>query len=140
MDTILEAIKNLLDFVSFAANVVIWVLGTHESEIARFTGLHCVLASFPDDSSTNQHFNLGPVGSRVELQKVNDILTKKMLRAEITESLILVEEEFKNHAKEQIRANIAMIGFRVASNFEHTLQHHEYVLELRHSSNHSLNL
>ena len=136
LHSITEKVKYFLYLECSASNVVILVLGTHEPKVRRFGSLN--RASLATDASTHIDLNFAPVSGRVEIKKFEQILAKKQFPIELGQSIVFLEEVLKDHAKKKIGADITVIGFRVASYFEHTFQNHKQIFELRQPILHPL--
>ena len=132
-----EEVKDFLDFESPGADIVV-VLGTQKPEVHR-------LVSLSGSAKTGEppaHVDLkpAPVGGRVEVQEADQILAEQPLVVEAGEGVVLLEEVLKDHAEEQIGADVAVVGLGVPSDFQHALQGHEEVFELGQPVLHALDL
>jgi len=128
LESISEEIENFFYLKGTCSDVIILVLGTHESEIG---GLCCfTVGTRTNNASAHVDFQLAPVSTGVELQEANEVLAEQELLLEVGQRLVLLKQVLENHAEEQVRANVAMVGLGVPPYFEHALQGHEQKLEL----------
>ena len=129
LQSVLETAQHLPNLEGLPSNVVQRIFWTHKPQ--GTTPAPSTLVPGPNDPSANHDLQLAPLRLAVELHEPQHILAEQQLAlTEVLEPIILVVEVLEDHAEEEVGANVAVIGLRIAPGLQETLEQQEDISEL----------